>query len=65
LFTIPFIDNVAVKGPVTCYESPDGTYETIPENTSIRCFIWEHLAKRQLYLAMPQVYQQHILWQKT
>jgi hypothetical protein len=29
LFTVPFIDDVTVKGPVTCYENADGTYETI------------------------------------
>jgi hypothetical protein len=44
LFTIPFIDDVAVKGPVTCYENANGTYETIPENSGIRRFVWEHLA---------------------
>jgi hypothetical protein len=44
LFSIPSIDDVAVKGPVTHHEGPDGTYKTIPENTGIRCFIWEHLA---------------------
>jgi hypothetical protein len=44
LFTVPFIDDVAIKGPVTCYENTDGTYETIPINSGIRCFIWEHLA---------------------
>jgi hypothetical protein len=44
LFTILFIDGVAVKGPVTHYENADGTYETIPENSGICCFIWEHLA---------------------
>jgi hypothetical protein len=44
LFTVPFIDDVTVKGPITRYENPDGTYKTIPENTSIRRFVWEHLA---------------------
>jgi hypothetical protein len=44
LFTLPFIDDVAVKGPVTHYENTDGTYETIPENSGIRRFVWEHLA---------------------
>jgi hypothetical protein len=43
LFTVPFIDDVAVKGPVTRYENADGTYETIPENSGIRRFVWEHL----------------------
>jgi hypothetical protein len=44
LFTVPFIDDVAVGGPVTCYENVDGTSETIPENSGIRRFVWEHLA---------------------
>jgi hypothetical protein len=44
LFTVPFIDDVAVKGPATCYENADGTYETIPENSGICRFVWEHLA---------------------
>jgi hypothetical protein len=44
LSTVPFIDDVAVKGPVTRYENADGTYETIPENSGIRRFVWEHLA---------------------
>ena len=32
-----------VKGPPTRYELPDGTYETIPENSGIRRFVWEHM----------------------
>jgi hypothetical protein len=43
LFTVPFIDDVTIKGPVTCYENADGIYETIPENSGIRHFVWEHL----------------------
>lgn len=39
--TIPFIDDVGVKGPPSHYELPDGTYET-SENPSIRRFVWEH-----------------------
>jgi hypothetical protein len=38
----PFLDNIAVKGPASCYKT-EGGYETIPENTRIWCFIWEHL----------------------
>ena len=34
--THPYVDDVPVKGPPTCYELPDGGYETIPENTGIR-----------------------------
>src|SRR5580704_11799519 len=40
--TIPYIDDVPVKGPPTRYQNRDGTYETIPENSGIRRFVWEH-----------------------
>ena len=39
----PFLDNIAIKGSVSHYETKDGGYDTIPENTGIRRFIWEHL----------------------
>ena len=41
-FTIPFIDDVPIRGPASRYQNEDGTYETIPENPGIRRFIWEH-----------------------
>jgi hypothetical protein len=41
--TMPYIDDVPVKGPQMHYELPNGEYETIAENSGIRCFIWEHL----------------------
>ena len=41
--TAPYIDDVAVKGPESDYRRPDGSYETIPENSGIRRFVWEHL----------------------
>ena len=41
--TMPYIDDVPVKGPQTRYELPNGEYETIPENSNIRRFVWEHL----------------------
>ena len=41
-YTVPFIDDVTVKGPATRYELPNGGYETIPGNSGIRRFIWEH-----------------------
>ena len=41
--TCPFIDDLPIKSVNTRYESPDGTYETIPENPGIRRFVWEHL----------------------
>ena len=40
--TIPYIDDVPVRGPKTRYELPGGGYETIPENKGIRRFVWEH-----------------------
>jgi hypothetical protein len=40
--TVPYIDDVPIKGPRPDYKLPDGSYETIPENTGIRRFVWEH-----------------------
>ena len=40
--TIPYIDNVPVKGPAMRYELADGTHETILENPGICRFVWEH-----------------------
>lgn len=41
--TVPFVDDIPVKGPATRYELEEGGYETIPENPGIRRFVWEHL----------------------
>jgi hypothetical protein len=40
--TIPYIDNVPVKGPASRYILPNDEFETIPENLGIRRFVWEH-----------------------
>ncbi|GBE84320.1 hypothetical protein SCP_0602980 [Sparassis crispa] len=40
--TIPYIDDVPVKNGTTRYETSDGGYEVIPQNSGIRRFIWEH-----------------------
>ena len=40
--TIPYIDDVPIKGPKSRYVQHDGTYEMIPENPGIRRFVWEH-----------------------
>ena len=40
--TVPYIDDVPVKGPKSRYQLPDGSYEMIPENPGIRRFVWEH-----------------------
>ncbi|PIL33987.1 hypothetical protein GSI_03695 [Ganoderma sinense ZZ0214-1] len=41
-FTVPYVDDVPLRGPESDYHREDGTYETIPENPGIRCFVWEH-----------------------
>ncbi|KIN98923.1 hypothetical protein M404DRAFT_30891 [Pisolithus tinctorius Marx 270] len=41
--TIPFIDDCPIKGPKSRYQNSDGTYQTIAQNSRIRCFICEHL----------------------
>jgi hypothetical protein len=40
--TIPYIDDVPVKGPMTIYQKVNDSYETIPEDPGIRQFVWEH-----------------------
>jgi len=37
------LDDCSMKGPATCYESPDGSPEVLADNLGIRRFIWEHL----------------------
>jgi hypothetical protein len=40
--TIPYIDDIPVRGPASRYILPTGEPETIPENPRIRHFVWEH-----------------------
>jgi RNase H-like domain found in reverse transcriptase len=40
--TIPFIDDVPIKGPASRYLMSDGTCEIVPGNPGIRWFVWEH-----------------------
>src|ERR1700753_3031656 len=40
--SIPYIDDVPVRGPGSRYKRQDGTYEMIPQNSGIRRFVWEH-----------------------
>jgi hypothetical protein len=40
--TIPYIDDVPIKGLMTTYQNVDDSYETIPKNPGIRQFVWEH-----------------------
>ena len=41
--TIPYADDVPIKGPKTRYELEGGGYETHPDNPGVRRFVWEHL----------------------
>jgi len=40
---VPFVNDVPVKGSPTRYETGLNSFETIPENPGICCFVWEHL----------------------
>jgi hypothetical protein len=40
--TVPYIDDVPIRGPADRYILPDGSEERIPENPGIRRFVWEH-----------------------
>lgn len=41
--TVPYIDNVPIKGPASDYQNEEGEYETILDNDGICRFVWEHL----------------------
>ena len=41
-YTVPYVDDVPLRGPETVYKRSDGTYETIAGNSGIRRFVWEH-----------------------
>jgi hypothetical protein len=38
----PYIDDVPVRGPASRYIQDNGKPETIPDNSGIRRFVWEH-----------------------
>ena len=40
--TIPYIDDIPVKGPPSRHLLEDRSYKTLPENPEIRKFVWEH-----------------------
>ena len=42
--TRSFVDDCSVKGLASRYEISGGGYDTIPNNPSVRKFIWEHLS---------------------
>ena len=40
--TIPYIDDIPIRGPATQYCLSDRSYQKHPENPNIRHFVWEH-----------------------
>jgi len=42
-YTLPYIDDVPIRGLETRYELPDGSVETLEQNPGIRKFVFEHL----------------------
>ena len=40
--TIPYIDDVPIRGPGSRYQDKDGKFQTILENPGIHRFVWEH-----------------------
>ena len=42
-YTLPYIDDVPIRGPKTRYELPGGRVETLDRNPGIRRFMFEHL----------------------
>jgi len=49
--TYPYINDVPVRGPASRYILPNGEFETHPENSGIRRFVWEH------FIALARVVQ--------
>ena len=41
-YTIPYIDDVPIRSPVSTYQNDKGAFKTILENSGICHFIWEH-----------------------
>ena len=40
--TIPYVDDVPIRGPANRYLTKDGSPETHPDNSGIQHFVWEH-----------------------
>jgi len=50
-YTLPYIDNMPIRGPATRYEKPDSTLEVLEKNPRIRQFIFEHIRNIVILLA--------------
>ncbi|KXN87148.1 hypothetical protein AN958_09134 [Leucoagaricus sp. SymC.cos] len=42
-YTMPYIDNISLRGPLTQYELPNGSYEILEENPGIHHFVFEYI----------------------
>jgi len=42
-YTLPYIDDMPIRGSTTRYEKPDSTLEVLEKNPGIRQFIFEHM----------------------
>jgi hypothetical protein len=42
-YTLPYIDDVPIRGPATQYESAEGVAERLKENPGIQRFVFEHM----------------------
>jgi len=42
-YTLPYINDVPIRGPETRYKLPDGSIETLEQNPGIQKFVFEHL----------------------
>jgi len=42
-YTLPYINDVLIRGPKTRYELPEGRVKTLDQNPGIRRFVFKHL----------------------
>ena len=42
-YTLPYIDDMSIRGPTTKYEQSDGTVKVLEKNPGIQRFVFEHL----------------------
>ncbi len=54
-FTMPYIDDVPVRGPVTRYQAEDGTYKTLPDKPGYSSFRMGAHAEREPHITTNEV----------
>jgi hypothetical protein len=60
--TVPYIDDVPIKGPVSDYKDDAGNYETIPENSGIRPFYMGTFPRSQSHRPVHEICWWYFLW---